>query len=126
MRKTNQRGFIAIVSILVISAAVLSIAMTVSMLSIGQTQSALSVSKGEDTLSFVEGCAEDALLKLRASATYSGGNITRPEGTCTVSVSSVGSIYTLNISTNSTTYNKTIEIVANRGSSLAITSWKEI
>lgn len=122
----KQKGFIAIVSVLVISAAVLAIAVTVSTLSIGQEQSSYSLTKGEETLSFIEGCAEDALLKLRASPSYSGGNIIRPEGNCTVSVYQAGNIYTLNVSTLSTNYKRTVQIVANRGSQVTITSWKEI
>ncbi len=124
--KNNNYGFIAITSVLIISAVVLAITISVSLLSIGQGQAGLALTKGEDTLSFVEGCADDALLKLRASAGYAGGNITRPEGTCTVGVSTAGSVYTLTVSTSSTLYKRTVQVVTNRGSSLTITSWKEI
>lgn len=121
-----KNGFIAITSVLVISAVVLSIVASVIYLSIGQGQSALALSKGEDAMAFVDGCAEDALLKLRASASYAGGNITRPEGTCSVSVSSVGSTYTLTVATSATLYKRTVQVVAVRGSNITITSWKEI
>lgn len=121
-----EKGFVALTSVLVISAVVLSVAITVSMLAIGQGQSSLALTKGEETLSFVEGCTEDALLKLRASASYSGGSITRPEGTCSVNISNVGTIYTLTVTTADLIYKRTVEVVAVRGGSITITSWKEI
>ena len=124
--KNKNLGFIAITSVLIISAVVLAITISVSMLSLGQGQAGLALTKGEEALSFVDGCAEDALLKLRASSTYTGGNITRPEGTCTVTITSVGSTYTLTVSTADILYKRTVRIVANKGSAITITSWKEI
>lgn len=126
--KNKKQGFIAITSVLIISAVVLAITINVSLLSIGQGQAGLALTKGEDTLAFVDGCAEDALLKLRASSAYAGGNITRPgvEGTCTVTVASGGSTFTLTVSTTNTLYKRTVQVVVNRGSAITLTSWKEI
>lgn len=126
--KREKSGFIAITSVLIISAVVLAITISVSLLSIGQGQAGLAQTKGEDTLSFVEGCAEDALLKLRSNASYSGGNITIPEGTCVVSNPQPpsGSTYSFTVSTANTAYKRTVSITVNRGSSLVITKWSEI
>jgi hypothetical protein len=113
-------------TVLIISFVVLAASINLSLLGIGEGQASLSLAKGAETWSFVDGCAEDALLKLRNNASYAGGNVTRPEGTCTVSVSQAGSVYTLTVSTNATLYKRTVEIVANRGGNITITSWKEI
>ena len=104
----------------------MAIATTVSLLAIGEAQSSYALSKGEDTLGFVEGCMEDALLKVRASDSYVGGSITRPEGTCTITISKVDSTWTVTATTTSTTYKRTIEVVGNKGTSFIITSWKEL
>ena len=122
----QNRGFVAISTVLIISFVVLAASINLSLLGIGEGQASLSLAKGAETWSFVDGCAEDALLKLRNNASYAGGNVTRPEGTCTVSVSQAGSVYTLTVSTNATLYKRTVEIVANRGGNITITSWKEI
>jgi uncharacterized protein (UPF0333 family) len=123
----NQRGYIAISMVLIILSVVIAVATTVTLLAIGEAQSSLILTKGEDTLSFVEGCAEDALLKARASSSYTGGNITRPEGTCTVSVSKASTTWTLTISTTATAYVRTVEVVITRdGYGDTITTWKEI
>ena len=113
--------------ILIISAVVIGIATTVAVLAVGEAQSGLALTKGEDALNFVEGCTEDALLKARASATYTGGNITRPEGTCTVTVSKAGNTWTITVSTTATLYVRTIKaIITQDGYGDTITSWQEI
>lgn len=121
----NNKGFIAMTTILIVSAVVLGIATTVALVSIGEGQASLSLTKGEDALQFVEGCAEDALLKIRASASYTGGTITRPEGTCSVTIVA-GSPNTATVTTQDTKYKRTVVINYTRSSSgVTITSWKE-
>lgn len=120
-----QKGYLAISSILIISAVVLAITVSVSYLAIGEGQASLGQSKGEDTLSFVEGCLEDGILKLRADGSYSGGSITRPEGTCTITISSVGTTYTVTATTTDTSYVRTVQSIINRDYSITMTSWNE-
>jgi hypothetical protein len=121
-----KKGYVAITTVLILLLLIGTIGTTGLLLSIGEAQSGLSAFKGEDSLQFVEGCAEDALLKSRASATYAGGNITRPEGTCTVSVSKAGNVWTLTVSTLDTKFRKTIQIQIVRTGSITLNSWKEI
>lgn len=121
-----ERGYIALIAVLTISAVVLAISTTVALLAIGEAQSSYALTKGEDTLAFVEGCMEDALLKSQKSSSYTSGSITRPEGTCAVTVSKAGNVWTLTASTTDTKYVRTIQAVVTRGSSLTITSWLEI
>ena len=124
--KKIKNGFIALTSILVISVVILSITLTVVYLSVGQGQSSLAITKGEDQLNFVEGCMEDALLKIRANASYAGGTITRPEGSCSITVSQVGNIYTVNSTGSVLNYKRTVQVNATRSSTIVINSWKEI
>ncbi len=123
----KQKGFIALSMVILLVAIVIAISTTVALLSVGEADSALSLTNGESTLDFVEGCAEDALLKARANTTYTSGNITRPEGTCTVVVSKAGSTWTLTVSTTATAYVRTVQIVmVQDGYGDTITSWKEL
>jgi len=128
-----QRGYIALITVLIVMSVVLTTVSTVALFAIGEAQSGLALSKGEDALSFVEGCVEDAMLKARADANYSGGYIARPEGTCIITViSKVGSptvTWTMKAQTDTTVtkYNRIIEVVFNRsGTGIALTSWKEV
>lgn len=124
--KEIQKGYVALVSVLTISAVVLAMSTTVALLAIGEAQSSFALFKGEDTLTFVEGCMEDALLKSKAISTYTGGSITRPEGTCTITISKAGSVWTITATTTDTKYARAVQAIVTRGSSLVITSWKEI
>ena len=120
-----QGGYVAISIMLILTAVILGIIVTVAQLGIGEGQASLALSKGEDTLHFVEGCTEDALLKIRSNASYAGGTIARPEGTCSVNVSTVGSTYTVTVTSTATQYKRTILVVAVRGATMSLTSWKE-
>lgn len=123
---THNGGYISISIVLILTVIVLGIMVTVAQLSIGEGQGALALSNGHKTISFVEGCMEDALLAIRANAAYAGGTITRPEGTCVITVSTVSTTYTVTATTTDTTYKRTIQAVVTRSSSMTISSWKEI
>lgn len=124
-----NKGFVAITTVLILSVVVVAISTTVTLLSIGEAQSSLSLFKGEDNLSFTEGCVEDYLLKIRANPTLPG-NITRPEGTCQVSVNNGKSgpvDWDLIISSQTTSYQRKIEVIFTRNTTgISLTSWKEI
>jgi hypothetical protein len=121
-----QRGYIALITILIISAVVLGVASTASLLAIGGAQSSFAGIKGENALQLVEGCAEDALLKSQQNSSYNGGTIGRPEGTCVVSVAKNGNKWTLTVTSTATDYNRTIQVKFTRGTGLSLTSWQEI
>jgi len=122
----SEDGYVAISIMLILSAVILGIIVTVAQLGIGEGQASLALSKGEDTLSFVEGCTEDALLKIRSDASYAGGTISRPEGTCSVDVVKAESTYTVTATTTAIQYKRTIQAIVNRSSSgVTLTSWKE-
>jgi len=129
-----QRGYIALLTVFIVMVVVVTSASTVALLSIGEAQSGFSLFKGEDTLTFVEGCMEDALLKTRASPTFGDPvgtlvNITRPEGTCSVTVNSkVANTWTMTVTTNGATpHKRSIQVVFDRlPTGITLTSWKEI
>lgn len=122
-----QRGYIALSIVILITAVIIAISTTVSLLSIGEAETGLTLSQGENTLDFVEGCTEDALLKARANTAYTGGNITRPEGTCTVNVSKNGNSWTLTVSTSASTYSRTVQaVITQNGYGDTISSWTEL
>jgi len=128
--RSLSQGYIALSMILLLSVIIIAVSTTVTFLAIGEAQSGLTLSKGEDNLSFAEGCAEDALLKARASATYNGGDITRPgtEGTCTVSaITKVAGQWTFTVNKKTVTdYVRKIQVVTNYdGYGDTIVTWQE-
>jgi hypothetical protein len=122
-----SRGFIAISTVILVAVITLAIAVMVTYISLNDAQSSLASFKGAENLNFIEGCTNDAILKIRNSASYAGGNISYPEGSCSVTVSKAGTTYTVTASPVSTTYQKKIQAVVVRGSTtVTISSWQEI
>lgn len=123
-----QKGYIALLTVLIVMAVVITSASTIALLSIGEGQSGFALFKGEDTLTFVEGCTEDYILKIRAQgAGFVAGNITRPEGTCTITVNSGNPNWDITVSTNTTTYKRSIRVIFTRNpTGITLTSWKEV
>ena len=126
----KKEGYVAILVVLMIAAAGALLASTMSLVGVGELQSSRSLSAGEGTLTFVEGCAEDAILQARANNSYASGNITSPEGTCSITVSKNGTgnggIWTITAATTATTYQRTVTVVVVRNvNTITITSWQE-
>ncbi|MBI4079054.1 MAG: hypothetical protein HY429_02035 [Candidatus Levybacteria bacterium] len=124
----QQKGYIALLTTIIIMAVVLTTAATVALLSIGEAQSSFALFKGEDTLQFVEGCVEDTMLKIRSDPSLAGTfTIGRPEGQCSVAiVNKTGVQWTVDVTTQDTRYKRTVRIVFNRNpTGITLTSWQE-
>lgn len=112
-------------TVLIISAIVIAIAVSTSLIGIGEGKTGLLHFNGSNTLFLAEGCMEDALLKLRTNASYTGGTITRPEGSCSITVSGSGT-YTITVTTTNQSTTRQIQTTATRSGKVAISSWKEL
>lgn len=130
MKTTYQSGFIAFTSLLVVSAVTLAIALSIPSLGLTEVNTSLSYKKSQEALKIAESCIEEALLRLRDTATYSGGTLTVGDGSCTATVSGSGSNRTI-ISTGTITgppqYIKKIQVTIQRtGNSINLLTWQEI
>lgn len=121
-----QKGFIAISSVIIIAAVILAISISVTYLAIGEGQAALATTKGEEALNLAESCMESALLRIRTTPTYSGGTVTQPNGSCTVTIVKAGNNYTLTSTNTDPKYVRSVRVQATRAGTVSITSWKEI
>lgn len=79
-----NRGYVAIASVLIISALMVIIGSTIAILSIDQGLTSLSAERSWETLNLVGGCTEEALLRFTESGTVAS-TITLPSNTCTTS-----------------------------------------
>lgn len=127
-RKAEQ-GLVAITSLLIISAVVLSVAISVSLLGVGGAQNSLTYKKGVETLKIAESCVEEGLLRLRDDVNYSGGTLQVGGGSCTIMVSGTGSNRTLNVTgrlPGPPSYERSIEVTVRRaGKSINLVTWQE-
>lgn len=127
--KTNnsKSGYIALVSVLIISAVIVVIAISVALLSISEGQLSLAEVKSQTSLDFVDACAEDVLLRINNDETYSGGTLSLPQGDCTVVVNSAGTDFTVTVEGTLDGYRKKVELKFTRvPPNLNLTSWVEV
>lgn len=118
---------VALSIVIVLGGVLVALATTVTYLSIGEAQSGLAHLKGGDNLSFVEGCVEDYMLKIRSNSSFTAQNITRPEGTCTIVINSGNPNWDITVSSSSSLYKRSLQVVFVRNSTgIVLTSWKEI
>lgn len=121
-----RKGFIAITTVLILSAVIASITATVFWLSVGESQSAFALMKGEQALQLSGGCAEDVLSRIRTDENYAGGTITYPEGDCVVDISRDVDRWTAHVRSNANDSVRRIVVVFDRTiSGIALVSWQE-
>ncbi len=125
----HNRGMTALSTVLVVSAVLLSLLITVTYLSVGEAQSGLADFKSQSRLALLDGCAEDILQKIHDNPVLVGA-INRPEGTCTIAANPPGTGPTnwdLTISTDAADFPRKLRVTFTRGET-AITNitWQEI
>lgn len=124
---TNNNGYIALSLVLTVIMVGLIATASLSFLSIGEAQTSLSHLKGEEAFWFVEGCAEDGLRLSFLRHYYAGGTITRPEGTCQLTIDKAGTTWTLTTSSGATAYNRSLRITFTRtAAGITLQKWEEI
>lgn len=130
MQVNNEKGFTALISILVVSAISLAIAMSITLLGIGEAKSSDDYKNGQVTLAIAQGCGEETLLRIRNDDAYIGGSLNVGGGSCTIVVTGMGQDKTIDITATTDSVNnfeKVIRITAKRAEkSINIVSWEEI
>jgi hypothetical protein len=130
MNLRNKGGYIALVSILVITAVALAISVSISLLGVGEAKSSLDYRRGQEALKIAESCIEEALFRLRNDDTYTGGSLSIGNGSCTISVSGSGSDRTIDVVAQVlglAQYTKKLQVtLVLAGNSVNITSWSEV
>ena len=119
----KNQGYIEISSVLVISAVLLIVGTSVTLLTINDLQTSQSNIKSETALHLVEGCVEDALLRLNKFNNIPA-TINIPEGTCSATINSQGgTTTTFTISATIDSFTKSVQVTADRYSNITITNW---
>ena len=121
-----QSGYVALASVLVITAISLIIGMSVTLLSINGIQTALSSKKNIETTYLVESCVEEALLGINENNAVLS-SIVLPEITCSVTTNSqTGTSWDFTVSGTFEQYTQQIRVQAERNTTITITSWNQI
>lgn len=82
-----NKGYIALISILIISAVLLLVAVSSGLLSISEANIGLEKGQGSEAFYLATACAEEGLEKIRESSSFSGyGNLAIGEESCSYAV----------------------------------------
>lgn len=121
-----QKGFIALVTILIVLGITLLIGLMISQLSIGEAQMSLQKSQSSQTYYLANLCAEESLMKLKEDSNYPGNEIINTEnGSC--QILPVEGNWIIKISANSQNQIKKMKIeVSQINPEMLISSWSEV
>jgi len=125
-----MRGYIALISILIISAVLILIVSTVSQLGIGRVSMAIERNQSLESSYVVEACAEEALMKLAESSSYSGDEtITINGNNCQIlPVENLGG-ESRRVKVSATLYNQTKRIkieISQLTPRITVSSWEAV
>jgi hypothetical protein len=123
----SKKGFVALMTIVIVSAAALIIAYSASFLGLGELDMGYVEYRGSEAYYIADGCMEEALERLRLDASYTGSILSMTNGSCIMSVVTGGGISTTTITASTTdSYHKKLEsVTAVSGGVVTINSWEE-
>lgn len=114
-------------TIVIIGAATLLMAIGASRLGLGEMEMGFDEAGGSAAFALADGCVEESLERLRKDAAYLGETLNAVGGSCTVTVNGVGFGRTVVSAATSGSYTKRIEVqVTLDGSTVMVDSWREI
>lgn len=125
---SNQRGAAALVAIIIVTALVVLISVSMGVVAMNNLETGFSAQRSGDVLLTAESCAEEAVLRLGRDATYSGEVLTVDDVTCTIIV--IGTPCgdcAITSEASAAGFTRSIQVeVSVSGSTVDITSWEEI
>ena len=128
MSELKQNGYVALLSVLVLSAIATTVAVTLLLTGTDSSREVLVVQQSAIARSYADACADEALQLIHDSTTYTGtGNLTLAHGSCSYTVTSTGAS-TRTISAAATVGNATrkVAVYVTISSTISINSWQEV
>ncbi len=124
-----NRGFITLISVLIVGAVGAAIATSLILLGIGSSRSSFAVEQSNQAKGLVNACVEEALEQIRSSTPYTGsGNLSFGQGGCSYVVTSQGGENRI-IAASSTvgTIVRKGQVVINQiNPTIGVVSWQEL
>jgi len=123
MNKNNQKGYIALVALLVVVAAGLTIGVAVSMRGIEEIMTSFDTSESLRAKNLANVCIEDGLERLRESWSSYSGTLSISDNSCIIDIVIDGSSATVTATGTIDIYAQKIQVQVDN--SLNIISWQE-
>ena len=133
MHKQQPSGFVALVTVLVISAIMLTLGLFTSAAAINEMMAGFSWDQAERALQITDACVDEAVFRLKSDSSYTGGTLSVNGGTCTSSVTGSGSTRTVTSTGTLGDFTKKISAtatfvtnIAGTANTVDLTHWEEI
>jgi len=124
--KANDRGFIALITVLIILAIALSVGLNVGLLSISEATMGLKKSQSSQAYFLANLCAEQALMKLKEDINYSENKTIEIEGGNCQILPIEGNWIIKTIGNFQNNFKKIKIVVTQVNPEMMISSWQEV
>ena len=94
---SKQSGTIALISLLIITAVTLAIGLSLNLLGLDEMRMGFRESKSSQAFHVAESCLEEALMRLKRDANYTGGNLQIGQGSCNIVIAVNGTERTITV-----------------------------
>ncbi len=132
-RINDQRGFIALITIVVLSAILLTIGLTISSASLSQLVATFGSSQSARAIQVADTCAEEGYQRLKYDSAYTGGTVPIDIYSCTITVSGSGSTRTVDTQVTVGNYTRRVRAsitlssnVAGNAKRATLTKWEDL
>lgn len=116
----------ALVTLLIITTAIVIFSLSIGFLSINQNQIILDQSESSRLFGYTDGCMEEAYTKIRRLGTYTGETFLVDDVSCIIAVTSSESNRTVTVTATRGNYTRSLRSVISLSPTFSITSWQEI
>ncbi|MFH1838113.1 MAG: hypothetical protein ABH808_01280 [Candidatus Kuenenbacteria bacterium] len=87
----NKKGYITLISVLVVGAIGIAITLSIILLGLGSSRTSFAIEQSNQAKGLTNACAEEALQQIRDSTPFTGnGNLTLGQGICSYTVTTQG------------------------------------
>jgi len=127
--KNYQKGYIALITVLVIGAVGIAIATSLLLLGLGLSRTSFAIEQSNQAMALANACAEEALQQIRDATPFEGtNNLTLGQGNCTYTVTKqLGQNRTITASGTVGTVTRKVKITLDKITpSINITNWQEL
>lgn len=125
----SKKGYVALISVLVVSAVGIAVTLSLILLGIGTSRTSFAYEQSNQAKGLANACAEEAMQRIRDSTPFTGSDtLTLGMGTCTYTVTTQGP-QSRTITANGTvgTIIRKVRIVIDRiNPTIQVVSWQEI
>lgn len=127
--QANHRGFMALVTVVIIAAAALIMSLNSSLLGLGALEFGTIAAGGGRAVSLADGCVEEALRHLRVNPIYLGNpSLSIFDGSCIIEVTDLGASerqVTVTAAAGDFTKRVGVKVILG-GRALSVSHWQEL